>query len=133
MGMRGLPVLASWAGGRVGVPRWEAGGRMLERDWRREAVDCRCCGAGAGALICGAGLVGGGGRRPFLVNDAMRSTAFVAGAEAVWFWTLFSCVWLAFWSAGAAARICGVPGFWPFANSAWSPLRAAGSRNDAES
>lgn len=122
MDTRGLPVLASWAGGIVGVPVCDTGGNMPWSDLSRSAVDWGV-GAGAGtAAATGAGGVGFAlGRfesNPLFDSEASRSPPLIAGVDAVWFCRLWSCWWLALCNAGAVARICGVPGFCPLARSA---------------
>lgn len=83
MGIRGLPVFASWAAGRVGVPVCEAG-RRPERDFSRSAVDCvpdtgTAEGVGAGGVGC---AEGGLGNKPLLDSEASKSPPFTAGVEA---------------------------------------------------
>ncbi len=130
MGMRGRLELAA---GGAGVP-WEEGGKRpwVERALRRSAIE-GCGGGGAAVIGVGVGLGGGRfGSRPLLAREAMRSAPFRVGAADAWVCTLLSCECDALWSAGAAARICGVLGFCPFAKSAWRPFSALGSRNGAD-
>lgn len=85
MGTRGLPVLASCAGGSVGVPVCELGGRRLESDFRRSAVDCGLV-FGAAVGVAAAGGVGCAegafARSPLFEREARRSPPLNAGVEA---------------------------------------------------
>lgn len=113
----------------MGVPICEEGFRTPDSDASSAAVFI----GGAGALVGTGGFgvalaTGAVGRIPLLLRAARRSEVLSIGAAATLFWTLFSCAWLAFCSAGTAVRICGVLGFCPFASRACSPFNAPGAR-----